>query len=764
VRTALLAVAVSLCAAQDLRSPLYLKFDHARPDTNRPSVMYQPAMAALPGGPLLFAWTAYANGHERIMATSIRTGSPAHTQLSAGDGVYYWPAIAATGPDSAWAFWPGYDGREWRLIARQYSGGRWLPVEILSRGGTNALRPAAWGSRGRAVVAWESQDGKRQRIVARVWNSGQWSGEMVVSGEDAHASRPAIASEGDAVWLFWDAYRDGRFAVSGRTVAPGLGPVEAVSQTPDGALRPTAVAAGPEGITVAWLARRDVTGARGVIDQWFTVQAAARRGGKWIQLTGPNGGRDIADLRHSLLPEVEPKVIGLYGYQGRRRHPMLVADGSSVWLLWERRIVHDGRGDTAGALCGRKLDGAQWGPARVLHEGLLDYRVQAAGQASGGRIPVVAKGMLQDYRAWDLDLNAGREFRFGEWPGWSPVDVAARPQPQRQSIALSGTTFQLYWGDLHVHSGLTADAEGEFDELALFARDQARLDVVVIQENDFIGRMLTEGEYRYSVSMSRWFTEPGRFVALPGYEWTHRGDDNRPNHRTIMYAGEQTPIVRYAENGANFSELCDAVEAAGGVMNTQHEFFRLTSRACEGNIEVASGWRTFIKNPENIHAGLTAGFKVGFVATSDGHRRNPGIGGGLTGIYAEELTPAAVLRAIREHRVFATNGTRVSIDARANGVFMGQDVLSRGSVRLELRAGSLKRIERAVLIRDGREVHTVQGGGGNVDVVWEDRPGTGFHWYYWRIELEGESPDYPANIKVAEGNLAWSSPHRVTVR
>ncbi|MCX6634365.1 MAG: hypothetical protein NT090_04640 [Acidobacteria bacterium] len=50
-----------------------------------------------------------------------------------------------------------------------------------------------------------------------------------------------------------------------------------------------------------------------------------------------------------------------------------------------------------------------------------------------------------------------------------------------------------------------------------------------------------------------------------------------------------------------------------------------------------------------------------------------------------------------------------------------------------------------------------------LEVNHADRPGTGYHWYYWRIELEGQSPDYPANIKVAEGPLAWTSPHRVAV-
>ena len=45
-----------------------------------------------------------------------------------------------------------------------------------------------------------------------------------------------------------------------------------------------------------------------------------------------------------------------------------------------------------------------------------------------------------------------------------------------------------------------------------------------------------------------------------------------------------------------------------------------------------------------------------------------------------------------------------------------------------------------------------------------DTPGAGFHWYCRRIEIEGTSPDYPGNLKVAEGHISWSRPHRVTVK
>ncbi len=123
-----------------------------------------------------------------------------------------------------------------------------------------------------------------------------------------------------------------------------------------------------------------------------------------------------------------------------------------------------------------------------------------------------------------------------------------------------------------------------------------------------------------------------------------------------------------------------------------------------------------------------------------------------------------MLEALKRHRVYATNGTRTVLEARANGVFMGQDIESDGEVELTLRVDAPRPIVKAVLLRDGDEIHTVDGAGRSLKADHLDRAGAGFHWYYWRVELEGESPNYPGNIKVAEGHLAWSSPHRVQVR
>ena len=88
-----------------------------------------------------------------------------------------------------------------------------------------------------------------------------------------------------------------------------------------------------------------------------------------------------------------------------------------------------------------------------------------------------------------------------------------------------------------------------------------------------------------------------------------------------------------------------------------------------------------------------------------------------------------------------------------------------GTVKIALRAIGTKPLERATLIRDGVEVKTFQGDGNHeLSVVHNDTGlSSGTHWYYWRIVQEGTPPSYPGNVKVARGNLAWSSPHWVIV-
>jgi hypothetical protein len=116
--------------------------------------------------------------------------------------------------------------------------------------------------------------------------------------------------------------------------------------------------------------------------------------------------------------------------------------------------------------------------------------------------------------------------------------------------------------------------------------------------------------------------------------------------------------------------------------------------------------------------------------------------------------------------VFATNGSRIILDSRANGAFMGTEVHSPdGSIDIVLELIGTKPLVRITLFRDGKELKTFDGDGNRqIRLSFKDeRLPNGTHWYYWRVAQQGQSPLYRGNAKVARGHLAWSSPHWIIV-
>lgn len=734
-----------------------------------------PSFDVHPDGRFTFVWSAYDRHREWLLASSAAEGSiSGSTELSPGVGTYCQPRFVATGAGAGWAFWTRQRDGRWEVVARRLSGGEWAPVEILSGASDHAMTPVAAVNGSHTALAFE-QHATPGRIAIRIWDGRQWSAAAPASEAGVSSYRPVLVSGPDGqLWAFWDSYlvSERGYAVFARRILPKPGAIERVSPAGRNCLKPSAVHAATTGLAVAWVQTDEVIGGAGVLDHRDAIHVAIRNSKGWQPASDSAGDGAAAPLEFGLLARMEPGFEPVWGYAGRRRQPILIEDGGALLLLWERRIRSGGPASEPGRLCARRWNGEHWSAPVILHEGLVEYGVPEAAAAAAGRIAIVGRDPRHVFQFLSVDVRSGKPFEFEPWPGWKPVRLPLHAPAARPFIDLDGKRHYLYWGDLHVHSALTPDAEGEVDELMHFARDKAAIDVAVVQENDvnswltsaYVDHRLSASEYAQSVYFSRRYTEPGRFVALPGFEWSQRTrDDNKPNHRTVMYAGPDAPIVRHTENNGNFDELCQAVQAAGGNMFTQHEAFRLVGCSADTNIEVATGWGVYISDPETVHRALSAQHRLGFVATSDGHRRNPGTGGGLTGIYAPELTPEAILDALKKRRVYATNGSRVVLDARANGRFMGEDVEAGETVDLQLRVASPKPVARVVLVRDGREIHSSPANGGKeVRAGFTDRPGAGFHWYYWRVELEGSLPHYGGNVEAAEGVFAWSSPHRVT--
>ena len=119
-----------------------------------------------------------------------------------------------------------------------------------------------------------------------------------------------------------------------------------------------------------------------------------------------------------------------------------------------------------------------------------------------------------------------------------------RANPLR--IAAAGTILVHYWGDTHGQSNETLGTNTA-REYFTFGRDRAALDVIGHQGNDF---QITGDFWRQLNALSAEFDQSGRFVCIPGYEWsanTAVGGD-----RNVHYRHEHEPIHRssHAQLGA----------------------------------------------------------------------------------------------------------------------------------------------------------------------------------------------------------------------
>jgi hypothetical protein len=239
-----------------------------------------------------------------------------------------------------------------------------------------------------------------------------------------------------------------------------------------------------------------------------------------------------------------------------------------------------------------------------------------------------------------------------------------------------------YWGDTHGQSNETLGTNSA-ERYFAFGRDLAFLDVIGHQGNDF---QITGAFWRDLNALTQSFDKAGRFVCIPGYEWsanTAVGGD-----RNVHFRHERETIHRSSH--AQIWEGEDMADAATDAHTADALFAKLTGRDCvvvahvggryaditlahdgrlETAVEVHSAWGTF---EWILHDAFACGYRLGVVCNSDGHKGRPGADypgasffgatGGLTCFLASRLDRDSIFTAMRERRHFGTTGNRMMLD------------------------------------------------------------------------------------------------------
>lgn len=243
---------------------------------------------------------------------------------------------------------------------------------------------------------------------------------------------------------------------------------------------------------------------------------------------------------------------------------------------------------------------------------------------------------------------------------------------------------RLFWADFHAQSGETIGTSAAEDYFA-FARDIAFVDIVGHQGNDF---QITAEFWEKLNRLYEQFDEAGRFVTIPGYEWS--GNTALGGDRNVFFATSGRTIRRsshalvpdhsdIATDCHTVNDLFDALRRDGeDAITFAHVGGRYADIGIahdveiETAVEVHSSWGTF---EWIVNDAFDLGYRVGIVANSDGHKGRPGAEGpgaslfgaygGLTCLQLPDLSRDAVFAALRARRHYATTGARILLDVGA---------------------------------------------------------------------------------------------------
>jgi hypothetical protein len=277
---------------------------------------------------------------------------------------------------------------------------------------------------------------------------------------------------------------------------------------------------------------------------------------------------------------------------------------------------------------------------------------------------------------------------------------------------------KTFWGDLHGQTRATVGT-GTIQEYFAFGRDVALLDAMCHQANDF---QVTEAEWQRLRGWIDRFHADGRCVVFVGYEWS--GMTPGGGDRNVMFRGDLASLHR-----SSHAEVDDMSDAATDCFPVTDLFRQFQGRddvlliphiggrhadivgfhdpRLEPVVEIYSDWGRF---EWLLHDALRAGYKVGVVANSDGHKGRPGAShpgastfgayGGLTCVLAESLTRDALFEAIRARRCYGvTAAQRIHVELAVNGLPMGAEGSASGPVRIAGRAVGTGPIERIDVFR-----------------------------------------------------------------
>lgn len=295
-------------------------------------------------------------------------------------------------------------------------------------------------------------------------------------------------------------------------------------------------------------------------------------------------------------------------------------------------------------------------------------------------------------------------------------------------------TYRLYWGDLHNHNAVgygkgsldrTIDLARHHLDFFAFTGHASWHDMPKMQgDRHLIWTKGFEAHAKHWPRTRKLIREANTkdFAAFLGYEWhssqfgdycvlfpEDQPDLFLPDHvdKLLDFAEQKSALaithhIGYKQGwrGANFKFFRPRVSPVVEIFS-EHGCTE-SDRAPFPMLRHSNGGRS---TANTVQTQLARGLRFGFVASSDNHAGYPGAyGEGVLGVWATELTPAAIMEAIRARRTYAATGDRILLDVQLNGRPMGSELPATGERQFDVRVEGQDAIAMIELVRNGKVI------------------------------------------------------------